>query len=614
LVIDVWNLNIVCILYLVSCFLVISPAIQYANMPDQTKIAEILTSQGLVTPEQLKAAQDQVQASGQTLVEALTKQGAAPEAAMTQALSAALGLAFVDLAGMPPEPAAIALLPDELCRSLKVMPLFVNQDTLTLAVSKPLEPEEVKEVETASKSRVKQVFACPSAIRAALVQFYHLDLTDSAPQETEEQEDKVSLGYVQPPEGSSAVLGGSSDDQIASLKQAASLTSVVNLVDSIVAKGVQSGASDIHLEPERDSFNCRYRVDGVLFPASKIAQSDQAAVISRIKIMANLDIAEKRLPQDGRIQTFAAGREIDLRVSTFPSIYGENIVMRILDRSGGILTLKQLGFEGEVLKIFSGLIRRPYGIILVTGPTGSGKTTTLYAVLSEINSQDKNIITLEDPVEYEIPNVRQSQVNVKAGLTFATGLRSIVRQDPDIIMIGEIRDKETAEIAIHAALTGHLVFSTLHTNDAPSAATRMIDMGVEPFLIASSVIGVLSQRLVRLLCPACKKKVTMAADSAVGAKDFSPLLQKLMKSKRTFYQETGCKKCNQRGFLGRAGIFELFVPDDPLKELITQKASAAVLRERAIKSGMRTLSDDGFLKVTSGLTSLSELLRVTETT
>jgi type II secretory ATPase GspE/PulE/Tfp pilus assembly ATPase PilB-like protein len=338
----------------------------------------------------------------------------------------------------------------------------------------------------------------------------------------------------------------------------------------------------------------------------QIPLEDQAAVISRIKIMANMDIAEKRLPQDGRVRLNAAGRDVDLRLSTFPTIHGENVVIRILDRSGGLLKLGQLGFSSHTAEAFAQLIRRPHGIILVTGPTGSGKTTTLYAALSEINTKDKNIITLEDPVEYELANVRQSQVNPKAGLTFAAGLRSIVRQDPNVIMIGEIRDKETADIAIHAALTGHLVFSTLHTNDAPSAVTRLIDMGVEPFLAASSIIGILAQRLMRTLCSHCKKEYTPSKEllaSFAGAG---------LKPAPAFYKETGCAKCKQRGFTGRTGIYELLIPNDRIRDLITRKASSSVLREEAVKTGMGTLRESGLEKVRAGVTSVSELLRVTE--
>jgi len=303
---------------------------------------------------------------------------------------------------------------------------------------------------------------------------------------------------------------------------------------------------------------------------------------------------------------FIAQREVDLRISTFPTIHGENLVIRILDHSRGILKLSQLGFSRDILTRFSDLIKRPYGIILVTGPTGSGKTTTLYTALSEINTTEKNIITLEDPVEYEIPMIRQSQVNLKAGLTFSSGLRSIVRQDPDVIMIGEIRDKETADIAIHAALTGHLVFSTLHTNDAPSAVTRLIDMGVEPFLVASAVIGILAQRLIRTLCVSCKSAYTPQAE----------LLKQLGpdsgRGKAVFYKETGCKKCKELGYTKRSGIFELLIPDDRIKGMIAEKVSATVLREMAVKNGMKTLREAGLEKVIAGATSAAELLRVTE--
>jgi type II secretory ATPase GspE/PulE/Tfp pilus assembly ATPase PilB-like protein len=322
--------------------------------------------------------------------------------------------------------------------------------------------------------------------------------------------------------------------------------------------------------------------------------------------MANMDIAEKRLPQDGRFQMHIKDTDVDLRVSTFPTIYGENLVIRILDRSTGILSLDKLGFTKTVHQSFSQLIQNPYGIILVTGPTGSGKTTTLYAALQTINSLDKNIVTLEDPVEYEISYVRQSQINPKAGLTFSTGLRSIVRQDPDVIMIGEIRDLETAEIAIHAALTGHLVFSTLHTNDAPSAFTRLIDMGVEPFLVSSSVIGIVAQRLVRVLCSACKQKYTPSQEllRRIGLEDAS--------SDIAFYKEVGCPHCKNRGYSGRIGLAELLQPTDRIKELVTQKASSMALRQEAARAGMQILRDAGIEKVKAGVTSLSEILRVTE--
>ncbi|HOX09253.1 MAG TPA: GspE/PulE family protein, partial [Candidatus Omnitrophota bacterium] len=320
----------------------------------------------------------------------------------------------------------------------------------------------------------------------------------------------------------------------------------------------------------------------------------------------SMDIAEKRLPQDGRIQTTVANKSVDLRVSTFPTLSGENVVLRILDKSRAFLELDGLGFAPENLKIMEKAIKRPFGMILVTGPTGSGKTTTLYAALNKVNNLDKNIMTLEDPVEYEIPRIRQSQVNVKAGLTFAAGLRSMVRQDPDIIMIGEIRDKETADIAIHAALTGHLVFSTLHTNDSASAATRLIDIGVEPFLVGTSVIAIIAQRLVRTLCPNCKKPYTP------GREELDLLGAIPADEKAVFYREAGCRRCFDTGYSGRTGIFEMLTLDDKMKELISRKVSSTQIHEAAVRGGMKTLRDDGTLKVKAGITTVSEVLRVTK--
>lgn len=571
----------------------------------QYRIGDMLINSGVITQRQLDKALAEQKLTGRFLGEVLVSHGATSEEAIAQTLSEQLGLAYVDLFTMTIEPAATEIIPEDICVKHTAIPLFSVQNTLTIAMANPLDVTAIDEFQAAANCRVRPVFACPTAIRSAIDQHYH--------RSNDKEEDKLSAPFkpisnqpVGPALNTSPQVGG---EQVDSLKKAASLAPVVDMVNSIVTRAVEMGASDIHLEPEADSFNCRYRIDGIMYPTSQIPLEDQAPVVSRIKIMANLDIAEKRLPQDGRIRMLAAGREIDLRVSTFPSIHGENVVIRILDRSQGVLKLERLGFSKNMLKGFSKLISRPYGIILVTGPTGSGKTTTLYGALSEINTQDKNIITLEDPVEYEIAHIHQCQVNVKAGLTFATGLRSIVRQDPDIIMIGEIRDKETADIAIHSALTGHLVYSTLHTNNAPSAATRLIDMGVEPYLVASSLIGVLAQRLVRTLCDSCKKEYTpspeLLAQLGVNKADSKD-------KKFTFYQEVGCRKCKQRGYSGREGIYELLIPNDRIRELITRKSSATVIRDEAVKNGMITLRESGLEKIISGVTSASEILRVTE--
>ncbi len=573
---------------------------------EQRKLGQILVERKIITPQQLdEAIQEQKIRGAGFIGEILVSRGVTTEEQIATTLSEQLGFAFVDLSTISIEPKALELVPKDICLKFIAIPLYLVQNTLTEAMANPLDIKAIDEIQNISKFRVKPVFACPTAIRNTIEKPYRKPVQAEATAES-----PLEYRAMQPPVSETEQTP---TDKIASLKQAASLAPVVNMVNNIITKAVQMSASDIHLEPERNSFNCRYRIDGILYSISPIPLEEQAAVISRIKIMANMDIAEKRLPQDGRIRMNVEQRDVDLRISTFPSIFGENLVIRILDRSGGILKLDQLGFSKPTLDIFYKLIYRPYGIILVTGPTGSGKTSTLYAALSEINSLEKNIITLEDPVEYEIARVRQSQVNVKAGLTFATGLRSIVRQDPDIIMIGEIRDKETADIAIHAALTGHLVFSTLHTNDAPSAATRLIDMGVEPYLVASSVIGILAQRLVRLLCNSCKQTYTPTPDllKQLGA-DTLHITHETLHKPEKFYKEVGCPKCKQRGYVGRSGIFELLIPNERIKNLIAQKVSSTNLKEEAIKAGMKTLRDSGFEKVQSGLTSVSELLRVTE--
>jgi len=572
----------------------------------QVRIGDMLVNKGVITERQLEKALQEQKVTGRFLGEVLVSQGATSEEAIAQTLSEQLGVAYVDLFTMTIEPAVVELIPEDLCTKYTVMPLFSVQNTLTLAMANPLDVNVIDEFQDASNFRVRPVFACPTAIRSAIDKHYH--------RSNQTEADKLAAPFTtltggEPearPESVSPKVNG---EKVASLRKAASLAPVVDMVNSIVTRAVEMGASDIHLEPEAESFNCRYRIDGIMYPTSQIPLEDRALVVSRIKIMANLDIAEKRLPQDGRIRMSACGREIDLRVSTFPSIHGENVVIRILDRSQGVLKLEQLGFSKSMLKDFAKLIRRPYGIILVTGPTGSGKTTTLYGALSEINAQDKNIVTLEDPVEYEIAHIHQCQVNVKAGLTFATGLRSIVRQDPDIIMIGEIRDKETADISIHSALTGHLVFSTLHTNNAPSAATRLIDMGVEPYLVASSLISVLAQRLVRTLCDSCKKEYIPSPEllAQLGVSEDASRGKKF-----TFYQEVGCRRCKQRGYTGRSGIYELLIPDDTIRELIIRKSSATTVRDEAVKQGMVTLRNSGLEKVMSGVTSASEVLRVTE--
>ncbi len=394
--------------------------------------------------------------------------------------------------------------------------------------------------------------------------------------------------------------------EIGHLRDMAREAPIIQLVNLLLLRAIDLGASDIHLEPFENDFRVRYRKDGILYEAESPPKGVQAAVISRLKIMARMDIAERRLPQDGRFGLKVQGREIDLRFSTVPTFYGESMVIRILDRERVILDLDRLGFPAPVLRQFDRLIHKPYGMILVTGPTGSGKTTTLYAALERINSPEKKIITIEDPVEYRLAGVNQVQVKPDIGLTFGRGLRHLVRQDPDILLVGEIRDRETAEISIHAALTGHLVFSTLHTNDAAGAITRLLEMGIEDYLLASSVLGILAQRLVRLICPECKEALPPEAIPELEPAKIAGRLPERL------YQGRGCEICAHTGYQGRTGIYELLLIDEPLRQLILQRADAATINQAGQRQGMETLVADGWAKVAAGLTTSQEVLRVTQ--
>lgn len=405
-------------------------------------------------------------------------------------------------------------------------------------------------------------------------------------------------------------IGGEEEEDVGHLKDLASEAPIIRLVNLLITRAVESRASDIHIEPFEDEIKVRYRIDGVLHEVESAPKRLQAAMISRLKIMAKLNIAERRLPQDGRIRLKVAEREIDLRVSTIPILHGESLVMRILDKENTVVDLDSLGFFPETLRVFDDLIGKPNGIILVTGPTGSGKTTTLYGALDTINAPDKKIITVEDPIEYQIKGINQIQVKPQIGLGFTTTLRHIVRQDPDVIMIGEIRDLETAEIAIQSSLTGHLVFSTLHTNDAPSAITRLLDMGVEAFLLSSTVRGILAQRLVRVICPLCKQQEGSEGERRNASS--SPLSVTDSDQGIPVYRGNGCEACSFTGYYGRTGIFELLVVDETIRKLILSNADATEIRNAARRNSMTTLLEDGMLKAKSGITTLGEVLRVTQ--
>ncbi len=494
----------------------------------------------------------------------------------------------------PPEPVLINHLSIQFMRESKFIPVRMEEKTLIVIMSNPLDFYVLDAIRLATDCEVKVLFGKEKDILEAIERCYGSELTSMG----KIIEDIDRIPEYQP----------EFEEDVDHLRDMASEGPVIRLVNLIITRAIEMRASDIHFEPFEDQLRLRYRIDGVLHDVESPPKRFQAAITSRIKIMAKLNIAERRLPQDGRIMLRVKGKEIDFRVSTIPTIYGESVVLRILDKSSILLDIEKLGFPEDTLKRFKSLIQTPHGIILVTGPTGSGKTTTLYCSLEKINSSEKKIITVEDPVEYQLRGINQIPVKPSIGLNFANALRSIVRQDPDIILIGEIRDTETAEIAIHSALTGHLVLSTLHTNDAPSAITRLIDMGVEDYLLSSTLIGVLAQRLVRVACPFCKSPSSIDQS----------LLQELSRNDETLesweiIETKGCSQCAGTGYLGRTGIFELFEVNDEIRKLILGKKDASFIKEVARKQGMRTLREDGWMKVKRGITTIPEVLRVTQT-
>jgi type IV pilus assembly protein PilB len=547
----------------------------------------LLLKKGIITAEQIERAQEECRNKGVTLEKALERLGFISEIDIAAAIAESIGVPFMDLSDYLVDPEVIKLIPENIAKRYKVVPLFKIGDTLTVAMEDPQNINAIDEIRKKSNvGAIDTVLSTTEMIQKVIDQYYSVMgnveelMKDLSKEELEERQKNI---------------GG--------LAEIAEDAPVIKLVNLLIMQAVKDKASDIHIEPQQDRLLVRYRIDGVLYEAHSIPKHLQSALASRIKVMAKMDISETRKPQDGRIQLKMEGRSLDLRISSFPTIYGENIVARILDKSSVLLGLAELGLSDKNLKDFEKIIHRPNGIILVTGPTGSGKTTTLYAALSAISSVDKNIITIEDPVEYELNLIRQTQINPKADLTFASGLKSILRQDPDIIMVGEIRDRETADIAIRASLTGHLVFSTLHTNDAASALTRLIDMGIEPFLVATSVIAILAQRLVRVNCSNCKEKYNLSENTL---KDLR------ITDKVDFYRGKGCKHCKKTGFLGRIGIYELLVINEEIREMIMAKVSAGEIKKKALSFGMSTLFSDGLQKAKEGITTIEEVLRVTE--
>jgi general secretion pathway protein E len=540
-------------------------------------LGQILIDRGAIGAEDLdRALELQRERKGEKLGKILVDMGYIAQRDLLNALSDQLGLPIAQLAAPPSSPELEALSPRFL-RQFCIFPVAIEEGSLTLAMGDPLDFETINAVHKFLRLEINPQLASEQDITDAIDRYY-------------------SEGDRQ---AAAAEFGGGDEEDLEHLRDMASEAPVIRLVNAMIAQAIEKRASDIHIEPFDKEFRIRFRVDGVLFNQEQPPRELKAAITSRLKLMAKLNIAERRLPQDGRIKIRILGREVDLRVSTLPTLFGESVVMRLLDRSAGdFYDLRRLGFDDRMLERMEHYTSLPHGIFLVTGPTGSGKSTTLYSALKRINLPDKKIITIEDPVEYQMDGINQIHVNPQIGLTFASGLRHIVRQDPDVIMVGEIRDRETADVAIRAALTGHFVFSTLHTNDAPSAVTRLLDMGVENYLITSSVVAILAQRLVRLICAHCRE----------GA---GPAMTPFGEEIETF-RGRGCAECDGSGYKGRAGIFELMELNDELRRLVMSNADASRITEAARRHGMRNLREDGWEKIGRGVTTAAEVTRVTQ--
>ena len=549
------------------------------------QLGQILIEQGLITPTQLEQALEEHRKTPKSLGRVLIDLGLIKEADLVRALAEQVGLEFVDLADYHIDPSSTMLLPDALARRYRAIPIGERDGKLLVAMSDPANVYALDDIRTITNRDVQPVVATAADVEQAIQKFAGMDgQVEALASQASEQ------------------LEGDDEQLEAALEEAP----IVKLVQAIMTQAVGDRASDVHIEPTERDVRVRFRVDGVLHDVMHSPKNIQGGLISRLKVMADLNIAEKRVPQDGRISMRVGGRTLDLRVATLPTVYGEKIVIRVLDKSQALLRLEDLGFSDDAYKRFSASFSKPYGAILVTGPTGSGKSTTMYATLNILNQEDRNIITVEDPVEYRLDGVNQMQVNPKAGLTFASALRSILRADPDIVLIGEIRDKETATIAIEAALTGHLVLSSLHTNDAASAISRLVEMEVETFLVASAIDCVVAQRLFRVLCERCKEAYKPEHAELVAAGYPEWLIPEI----DTLFRPTGCSACSTTGYRGRAGLYEVMPMTEEIQRLTVDRASADDIRKTAIEQGMMTLRDDGLEKARMGRTSIGEIARV----
>jgi type IV pilus assembly protein PilB len=577
-------------------------------------LGEYLVERGYITREHLEQAQKIQRSSGGDLGRILVDNQWATPAQVAEARAQELGVPFVDLNTFTIDPSAVNVVPERIARQHKVVPILKDGNVLTVAMADVNNVLAFDDLRIVSRCTIRPALAAADAIEEAINRAYQSVVGKAPDAETSTAAAApVGGGMMAQIKADIAQVGVGMDvdeEDVESAARVAEEAPIVRIANTIIQQAVKERASDIHVEPQERGVRIRYRIDGVLHEIMTLPKYIQAPLISRYKIMAEMNIAERRLPQDGRIPIRVEGKDYDLRVSSIPvhlsSGMGEKIVMRILDKTSILIGLEKLGFTAEVQAQLEELVIQPNGMVLSTGPTGSGKTTTQYSVLHKLNSIEKNIITIEDPVEYQLPGISQVQVNRKAGLTFANALRSFLRQDPDIIMVGEMRDLETAEIAIEASLTGHLVLTTLHTNDAPSAVIRMVDMGVEPYLISATVIGVLAQRLARRLCPHCKEPYEVPA-ADLRRFGFRPQRPDQMV---TLWRGRGCEACRYTGFRGRIGIFELMRVNDEIAELIVRRAPLADIRDAAKANGMHELREDGLLKVLEGVTTPDEVMRV----
>ncbi len=550
------------------------------------KIGEILLYSGKISKSQLMEALEEQKSTNKKLGEILLDKGWVDADDILQVLEMQLGFPKIDLAKYPINSDISKLLPESVMRKHKVLPIDIRDNKIVLAMEDPLNFYAIDDVRLYTKKEIEPVLATGNEIEELINKLYSRVVSQN-------------------------IIDGFNEDNNLEFKEEESLDEeqaevasapIVRLINTIIEQAIRQNASDIHIEPGSDDIRVRLRVDGDLHEIMKLPKTSFSALITRVKIIGRMNIAERRIPQDGRVETKINNKEIDMRISTLPTIYGEKIVIRILDKSSFNFSKEGLGLSEHNLKIFDDILRQPYGMLLVTGPTGSGKTTTLYTVLRELNQIEKNIITVEDPVEYKLSGINQVQVNVKSGLTFASGLRSILRQDPDIIMVGEIRDNETAEIAVRAAITGHLVLSTLHTNDSPSTIARLIDMGIEPYIVSSAVIGVVSQRLVKLLCPICK-------ESYIASETQKKMLNLDLNKEVILHKAVGCNSCN-KGYKGRAAVHEIMPINEEIRRLIDSNVTTDEIREKAVANGMTTLLESATDIAIKGLTSYEEVMKV----